>query len=235
MIHTIAFDADDTLWENEINYSRTKSIFSQLFSDRYPIDEITGRLDAIEVSNLRYWGYGIKSFCLSMVETAISLSDGQVESEQLSRILDEAKQMLEIEVQVLNRVSETLEALHSDYDLMLITKGDLFEQDRKIQNSGLIHHFRYIEVVPDKTSSTYKALLDKYRIPSESFLMIGNSLRSDILPVLDLGCHAVYIPYHGTWEFENDIHPELLEGAVFHTLEDIAGLPILLESIQTGS
>lgn len=234
MIQVIAFDADDTLWENEIFYSRVKDIFTQLFEDEMPSEEITRRLDEIEIRNLRYWGYGIKSFCLSMIETAISLSDGQIEARRLSRVLDEGKRMLENEIQILNQVSETLDTLHLDYDLMLITKGDLFEQDRKIHHSGLIHHFRYIEVVPDKTPQTYRRLLDKYKIPAQAFLMVGNSLRSDILPVLELGCHAVYIPYAGTWEHENNINPGVLERAVFHTLDDFSGLTSLIESISQG-
>jgi len=234
MIRTIAFDADDTLWDNEVLYTRTKQVFSKLLADVLPEDEVSRRLDEIEIHNLRYWGYGIKSFALSMIETAIQLSGKTVSADLLTRILDETKAMLASDVQLFGRVADTLDSLSLEYDLMLITKGDLFEQDRKIRHSGLIPHFRYIEVVPEKNSTTYHNLLEKYHIAPGSFVMVGNSLRSDILPVVALGCHAVYIPYPGTWQHENDIDPVLLESTAYHTLDDIAGLVGLIHSLNQG-
>jgi putative hydrolase of the HAD superfamily len=163
-------------------------------------------LDALyktEMGNLSCYGYGIKSFTLSMIETAIRVTDGKVSGRDIQRIIDLAKEMLQAPVQLLDHVAEVVPVLSKSYPLMVITKGDLFDQEAKVDRSGLASHFHAVEVVSDKTPDVYRALLAKYQIDPRRFLMVGNSLRSDILPVLSLGARAVYIPYPITWEHEH--------------------------------
>ena len=231
MISTIAFDADDTLWHNEILYTDVKKKFAQIYESDLAYDEVAAVLDDTEIHNLQYWGYGIKSFCLSMIETAINISDGKLNSTSIHSILSYTKEMLMAEVQLFDHTESTLAALKSSYDLMLITKGDSFEQDGKIQRSGISDYFKYIEIVPDKTETIYRIVLDKYNIAPETFLMVGNSIRSDILPVTGIGGSAVHIPYHGHWNYEDDYDQEALKSSSFHTIEDISDLPPLLDTI----
>ena len=230
MIEIIAFDADDTLWHNEFLYSRTKAKFVQLFSRYQPADHVGKMLDEIEVHNLRYYGYGIKSFGLSMVETALKVSAGQVRGEELSQVLDFIREMLTAEVDLIDMVEESLAQLAPVYDLMLITKGDNFEQRRKVSRSRLASYYKYIEVVAEKNVDTYRELLGKFNIRPENFLMVGNSLRSDILPVIALGGHAVYIPYEQIWEHERQID-QAYEPDSFYELESITELPDLVKRI----
>jgi putative hydrolase of the HAD superfamily len=231
MIEIIAFDADDTLWHNEFLYSQTKAKFVQLFSRYQPADRVGEMLDEIEVHNLRYYGYGIKSFGLSMVETALKISDGQARGDELSQVLDFVREMLTAEVELIDMVEESLAQLAPDYDLMLITKGDNFEQRRKVNRSRLAGYYKYIEVVAEKNVATYRELLGKFEIRPENFLMVGNSLRSDILPVIALGGQAVYIPYEQIWEHEQQID-QAYEPDSFYELESITQLPELVKRIR---
>ncbi len=202
MIDVIGFDADDTLWDNEIYYRRTKEEFITLMSPYQP-DVIAGeKLDEIEVGNIRVYGYGIKSFGLSMIEAALELSGGQLNAATVSKMIQLIKEMLTTEVPLTAGVEDTLTTLAARYPLMLITKGDLFEQERKIDRSGIVGYFRFIEVVSEKTTAGYQRVLEKYGIDPARFLMVGNSLKSDILPVLTLGGRAVYIPHDQTWHHE---------------------------------
>src|SRR5271157_501529 len=202
MIKTIAFDADDTLWHNEPLYDQARIQFCNILSGYQTSEILENRLSQIEIGNIQYYGYGIKSFILSMVEAAIDLSAGQIKGHEIQDILDISRQMLAAEVPLFENAINVLEALHSDYDLILITKGDLFEQIRKVERSGLARYFRLIEVLEDKTEKSYRTLLEKYDIDPATFLMVGNSIRSDILPVLKIGGQAIYIPYATTWVHE---------------------------------
>ena len=225
----IAFDADDTLWHNEPLYSRAKADFARLLAGYQPYELVAQRLDEIESGNVSVYGYGIKSFALSLVETAAAVSGGRISGREIQDVLALVHAMLEAEIDMVAGVPETLQQLSGRYVLMLITKGDLFEQARKIDRSGLAGHFRFIEVVADKTPQAYQALLDRYHIPAGRFLMVGNSLRSDILPVLAIGGRAVYIPYESTWTHEH-VAEEALAGVSFDRLEHIRLLPDYLNA-----
>lgn len=220
----IAFDGDDTLWENEVYYTAAKNQFKQLLAEYGPPEIIGARLDEIEINNIQWYGYGIKSFTLSMIQAAVAISNGQVKGPLIDQLLAISRHMLEIRVAVMPGVVDTLQLLAHDYPLLLITKGDTFEQALKIQRTGLGPLFTHIEIVADKTPAVYQAVLAKYAIRPEQFLMVGNSLRSDILPVLKLGGQAVFIPYHSTWSHEH-ASPEEIAGHVFAELADIRDLP----------
>lgn len=203
MFDLIALDADDTLWDNEVYYTRAKREFVRLLSPYYPDAAwIESRLDEIEEDNVGIYGYGIKSFNLSMIQAAIEISAGEIRSGDLEAILNLGREMLALTVRLFPHTKEMLEALSSLGDLMLLTKGDVFEQTLKIRRTGLQRYFRYIEIVGEKTIDTYRLLLERHHLAASRFLMVGNSLKSDILPVLELGGAAVYIPYENTWAHE---------------------------------
>ena len=224
MFETIAFDADDTLWHNETYYQQAKMQFTQLLS-KYQDQEYARRmLDEIEVHNIDIYGYGTKMFSLSMIETAIELSDGKIKGSEIGQIIDISKEMLTNDVELFEHAEETLAKLMPRFDLMLVTKGDHFEQERKIALSGLSGYFRYIEIVTEKSQEMYQALMAKYDLHPERFLMVGNSLRSDIQPVLAIGGRAVYIPNEYTW-FHEDLPREEIDQTAYDELEHISQLP----------
>ena len=202
MFDVIAFDADDTLWHNETLYSATQAQFEALLATYNLTDGALDRLYETEMRNLQHYGYGIKSFTLSMIETAIEMTGGTVTGRDVQRIIDMAREMLASPVQLIDGVAEVLPALAASHTLMLITKGDLFDQETKIARSGVAPYFEYVEIVADKTPSTYRTIMDKHGIEPRQFLMVGNSLRSDVLPVTALGARAVHIPYAITWKHE---------------------------------
>jgi putative hydrolase of the HAD superfamily len=188
---------------------------------------IEERLYQTEIGNLQCFGYGIKAFALNMIETAIALTEGRIAGREIQSVIDLAKEMLATDVQLLEHAVETVAQLATEYDLMLITKGDLYEQESKVARSGLARHFRHVEVVADKTRDRYQALLARHQIEPAQFLMVGNSLRSDVLPVLALGGCAVYIPYQLTWAHEvADPPPAGHPG--YYQLEHLGLLPGLL-------
>lgn len=231
MIDVIAFDADDTLWHNETLFTLTQEKFGKLLTP-YLQGEWTGQeLYDTEIRNLRYFGYGLKGFALSMIETAIEVTHGQVHGADIQQIIDFVKVMMQSPVQLLDHVAEVIPLLAESYKLMIITKGDLFDQERKIAGSGLAHLFSHIEIVSDKTEESYKSLLAKYRIDPQRFLMVGNSLRSDILPVVALGGQAVYIPYHITWQHETISHDTAIMQD-YVELEHMGQLPEMVESLS---
>lgn len=225
IITAIGFDADDTLWESEIYYVNAKNEAAQLLADYAPVEQIKADLDVIETHNVQYYGYGFKSFTLSMVETALKVSQGKVEGAVIEKILEMAKQALRAEIKLLDGVEEVLGELSPQYDLFLITKGELFEQQRKIRNSGLMRFFHHAEVVPDKNPETYTRLLRAQNIPPEQFLMVGNSLRSDILPVVSIQGWAVLVPHPLTWTHESTPGEEIPDGRWFEVprLRDLPG------------
>ena len=227
----IAFDADDTLWENERLYVSAQTKLAELLAHYHPPDWVNERLYQTEMRNLEHFGYGIKAFALSMIETAIELTEGRIAGADLQTLVDLAREMLGAKVNLLDNVAETLSTLKAKYTLMVLTKGDLFEQENKIARSGLRDCFHHIEIVSKKTIPVYKALLERHSIQPERFLMVGNSLRSDILPLLELGAYAVYIPHELTWQHENSDPPP--EGqAGYYQLEHIGQLPDLLERLE---
>jgi putative hydrolase of the HAD superfamily len=223
----IAFDADDTLWHNEQLYVQAQAQLKQLLAQYHSPEWIEAHLYATEMRNLQHFGYGIKAFALSMIETAVELTEGRIAGSEVQRIIDIARAMLAADVELLEHAASTLASLAGSYALMLITKGDLRDQELKISRSGLADHFRHIEVVSDKSPASYSTLLRRYAIAPERFLMVGNSLRSDILPVLELGASAVYIPYLHTWAHEAADLPSA-ERQGFYELAHLGLLPALL-------
>jgi putative hydrolase of the HAD superfamily len=230
----IAFDADDTLWHTERLYAEAQKQFTQMLANYHDPEWINDRLYQTEIRNIQHFGYGIKAFALSLIETAIELTEGRITSKEIQEIMDWAKKMLNSEVELLPNVSHIIPQLSSQYPLMIITKGDLLDQETKIEKSGLGQYFRHIEIVSHKTIEVYEKILKKYSIEPGRFLMIGNSLPSDILPVLKLGGSAVHIPYQITWLHETAEQPPL-DHSGYYELENFGQLPVLLEHItQNG-
>jgi putative hydrolase of the HAD superfamily len=227
----IAFDADDTLWHNEWLYQRMKEEFTQLFSSEYDPQLVEKKINQVEIGNLKYYGYGIKTYILSLIEAAVILTDGRVNAEKIQHIIKIGKEMLRAEIPLFEQAKDVLTELSLDYGLMMITKGESFEQMRKVRQSGLAGYFRYIEVVGDKSKETYQELLGKYRFEPSRFLMIGNSMRSDVIPVLEIGGQAVLIPYDQTWFYEND-NEHTITTADYYEIEHLGQLPDLIRSIK---
>ncbi len=228
----IAFDADDTLWQNERLYARAQANLRSLLAQYVDEERITSSLYQTEMRNLEHFGYGIKAFALSMIETAIQLTDGRIAASDIQRIIDSAREMIVADLELLEHVPEALRTLANDHALMLITKGDLLDQERKIERSKLGDYFRFVEIVSDKSEDTYRSILEKRGTTAAQFLMVGNSLRSDILPVLELGGTAVYIPHELTWAHESGDMPEPGR-AGFHQLEHIGQLPELINKLES--
>ncbi len=226
----LAFDADDTLWHNERLYVNAQSRFVELLEQYHHPDWIRERLYQTETRNLTHFGYGIKAFALSMLESGVELTEGRLSGKDVKTLIDLAKEMLNAPVELLPHVSKVIPQLAKQYPLMVITKGDLLDQETKIHRSGLGQYFRDIEVVSHKTSETYARLLEKHAIPSERFLMVGNSIRSDILPILELGGTGIHIPYETTWLHEMAEPPTSQPG--FYALEDMGRLSGLLERLE---
>ncbi|CBS85871.1 HAD family hydrolase [Azospirillum lipoferum] len=221
---TIGFDGDDTLWHNESLFSMTQDRFRALLAHAADPTDLDRRLLEAERANLRVYGYGIKGFVLSMIETAIAVTDGNVAARDLQSLIDFGKAMLDHPVDLLPGVAEVVEALSSRYRLVLITKGDLFDQESKVARSGLSELFHAVEIVSEKDPATYRRVMDRHGIDPERFLMVGNSVRSDILPVLATGAHAVHIPYAITWAHEEAEVPD----DHYRRLDSVRDLPALL-------
>ncbi|MCB5160308.1 HAD family hydrolase [Marinomonas algarum] len=198
----IAFDADDTLWRNEDIFAHAQDEFIRLLLPYQNEDFIRSHLAEMQIHNLAHFGYGIKGFTLSMIETAIELTEGRVTGSEIHQIIQLAKIMLASPVELLEHVESVLSQLKGNYQLMVITKGDLLDQESKLARSGIVDYFDDIEIVSDKKASTYQQILQRYQCSAENFLMVGNSLKSDILPVLDIGARALHISYHTTWAHE---------------------------------
>ncbi len=228
----IAFDGDDTLWHNERLFVEAQAQFRDLLSRFHAPEWIDARLAEAERRNLPHFGYGIKGFALSMIETAIDLTEERIESRDIRRILDIARHMLSAEVQLLDGVPQTVAEVAATHRLMLITKGDLHDQERKVAQSGIGHLFRSVEIVSEKDAATYAGLLRRHGIVPDRFLMVGNSLRSDILPVLEVGASAVHIPYELTWDHEV-ADPPPRDHPRFHALAHVSGLPALIQAIES--
>jgi len=227
----IAFDACDTLWHYERLYAETQAKITNLLAPFGASEEIDAHLNQVELGNVHLYGYGIKGFALSMIEAATELGDGRLSSKDVQAIISYAKEMLEADIQLIEHVPEIVSGLAAKYYLTIVTKGDLLEQETKVSRSGLASYFQQVEIVGQKIPETYARILENSNIAPEHFLMVGNSLRSDILPVLELGGNAVYIPSHTTWVHELVEAPPT-EQAGFYQLEHIGELPTLLERIE---
>jgi putative hydrolase of the HAD superfamily len=233
-IEVVAFDGDDTLWHSESHFVDAHARFVALVSsyvdgDPSVIDE---RVVATERANLAIYGYGAKAFTLSLIESAIELTGGRVSSGEISAILDLGKRLLDQPVELLDGVDEVVARLAADgHRLIVVTKGDLFHQETKVAGSGLADMFSRVEIVSEKDVSTYRRVMGAAGVAPENFLMIGNSLRSDILPVVELGGHAAHLPYVYTWELEHVADADA-ERMGFHELTSIRQVPELLERLS---
>ncbi len=226
----IAFDADDTLWHNESIFSLTQRKVTELLADYAPSEGLEARLLETERRNLALFGYGVKGFTLSMIETALDVSNDTLPPHVVRRILEAGKAMIEHPVELLPGVAEVVTALAAEHSLMVITKGDLFDQESKIARSGLGELFSRVEIVSEKDVDTYRRVLARHDIAPERFVMVGNSVKSDILPVLALGGNAVHVPYATTWALEHVEHRGAAEEG-FWVIETMSQLPVVLEQI----
>lgn len=232
MISTVAFDADDTLWQNERFYHLTKENVAGLLRDYCERDHLEDRLLAAERRNLSRYGFGIKGFMLSLIETAIEVSDRELPASMIADMLAIGRDMLEHPVELLPGAGETIEMLARDHKLVLVTKGDLFDQERKIAASGLAGYFTGIEIVSDKNTDTYSAVFARYGETPGKCLMIGNSMKSDVIPAIEAGGWGVYAPHGLTWAMEHADAPA--DHPRFREVERIDDLPKLLEGLANA-
>ncbi len=226
-IKVIAFDADDTLWVNEPYFQETEKKFCALLEDYLPQHTTAKELFKTEIDNLALYGYGVKGFMLSMIETAIRITGKTSDTHVTERIIEMGKELLAKPIELLDGVEEVLQSLKGRYRLVVATKGDLLDQERKLKKSKLEHYFHHIEIMSEKQETDYNKLIKHLDINPGHFLMLGNSLKSDIMPVLAVGGHGIHIPYHTTWaheHIENKIeHPNFRQ---VNTIKEI--LPFLL-------
>ena len=231
MIEVIAFDADDTLWHSETLFAVTHERFAALLAPYADPATLSDRLLATERDNLDVFGYGVKGFTLAMVETAIAVSDQRVAAADLAVILDWGKQMLRHPVEFIEGAEETVRVLAESHRLALVTKGDLFHQESKLAASGLGDLFDHVAVVSEKDAATYRRITTAMGVEPAGFLMVGNSVRSDVIPVLEIGGKAVHIPYQITWVLEVAPAPSS-RGDDYWELEDIRQLPGLVAELN---
>lgn len=222
-IKVIGFDADDTLWVNEPYFRETEMKFCELLTNGMSLDEVTRELFKIEIGNIPLYGYGTKAFILSMIETGLKITNGNLSSEKVQAILELGKEQINKPVELIDGVESVLETLFGKYRLIVATKGDLLDQERKLKKSGLLKYFHHIEVMSDKKESDYEKLIKHLDIKPKEFLMVGNSLKSDILPVLNLGGKAVHVPFHTTWEHEM-VEEEEISNSDFQKIDKIEDL-----------
>ncbi|MCK0162047.1 HAD family hydrolase [Allomuricauda sp. F6463D] len=221
-IKTIGFDADDTLWVNETYFRETEEKFAALLEGYETKNKIDQELFKMEMANLDTYGYGIKGFMLSMIESALDLSNHKVSQKTIAEILDLGKSMISHPVELLDGVEEVLSKLKGNYRLIVLTKGDLLDQERKLEKSGLSKYFHHVEVLSDKKENNYSNLLEHLKIDVNEFLMIGNSLKSDVMPILNIGAKAVHVPFHTTWVHELVPEDQMVNNHLkLSTLKDI--------------
>jgi putative hydrolase of the HAD superfamily len=205
-IRVIGFDADDTLWVNELYFRETEKKFCALLDEYMSEHSVEKELFATEIQNLPLYGYGIKGFILSMIETALRICAPTTNPAIIEKIIEFGKELLNKPIELLDDVEHVLKSLTSKYRLVVATKGDLLDQERKLRNSGIDHYFHHVEIMSDKKESDYEKLINHLDIKPEQYLMVGNSLKSDILPVLALGGYGIHVPYHITWIHEHVDH-----------------------------
>ncbi|MDJ0684739.1 MAG: HAD hydrolase-like protein [Alphaproteobacteria bacterium] len=230
MILDIGFDADDTLWHTESLFQETQARLEDILAQYAPREEVEARLHKTELANVRLFGYGIKGFTLSLVETAIEVSNGQVKASEIQELLMMGKAMLDAPIDLMPGVHAVLETLRAEHRLFLITKGDVLDQTNKIDKSGLGLYFDALEVVQEKSVESYADLFEKHSVRAPHFLMIGNSIPSDVLPVLELGGFGVHVPYHITAVFERADNDPAHDR--FHRLDALAELPDLVAQLK---
>ena len=223
----IAFDADDTLWVNETYFRDAEKKFAKILSKYETENRIDQELFKIEMKNLKLYGYGIKGFMLSMIECALKLSNYSISQHELDEILILGKEMLNKPIELLEGVEEVLEKLDDKYKLIVATKGDLLDQERKLEKSGLLKYFHHIEVMSEKKDGDYRKLIKHLDINSNELLMVGNSLKSDVLPLVKIGASAIHIPFHITWSHE-EVSLEETKNSNFHTLSQLKDILKLL-------
>ena len=225
-IKVIAFDADDKLWINEPYFKEIEEKFYDLLEDYLPRHTLAKELFTTEIQNLSLYGYGVKGFMLSMIETSLRVTNNTLNIKVIEKALQFGKELLEKPIELLDGVEDVLKALKNKYRLVVATKGDLLDQERKLKKSGLEHYFHHIEIMSDKKETDYLKLIKHLDIKPENFLMLGNSLKSDVLPVLAIGGHGIHIPYHTTWAHETVEHKvEHVNFKQVHNIRDV--LPLL--------
>jgi len=231
ILTTIGFDADDTLWHNERFFALTQNHFADLLADHTDRDTLMTRLLAAERRNLPHYGFGIKGFTLSMVETAIEVTDGSVPAAVIAQILDAGRDMLSHEVELLPHARQTLDALRHEYTVLVITKGDLLHQERKLAQSGLRDIFDGIEIVSAKSCDEYTRIFAQHGTGADQGLMVGNSMVSDVLPMIAAGGWGIYAPHGLTWEIE---HADPPDHPRFREINTLGDLPALIQSVTKG-
>jgi len=228
---TIGFDADDTLWHNERFFALTQARFAELLADHTDRETLMARLLEAERRNLPHYGFGIKGFTLSMIETAVEVTDGRVPASVIAQLLDAGRDMLSHSVDLLPHAAETIEVLRHEYKVLVITKGDLLDQERKLAQSGLRDLFHGIEIVSAKTPDAYARIFAQHGTGADQGLMIGNSMASDVIPMIRAGGWGVYIPHGLTWEIEKAPAPDHDK---FHEISILSDLPPLIQTLTSG-
>ncbi len=231
MLTTIGFDADDTLWQNEAFFRLTQDHFAALLADHAEPAHLAERLEAAERRNLGHYGFGVKGFTLSMIETAIEVTEGRVPATVIADLIAAGRDMLEHPIQLLPHARATVTALAADYCVVLITKGDLLDQERKLAQSGLGDLFDGVEIVSHKTANAYRTIFARHGTGADQAMMAGNSLRSDVIPALEAGAWGVHVPHGLTWALEAADPPA--DHHRFHVLGDLGGLPALVAALAT--
>jgi putative hydrolase of the HAD superfamily len=229
-IRLIGFDADDTLWRSEDYYRDAQARFEAMLARYVDLDDVHERLYAVESRNIALFGYGVKGMSLSMLEAAYEISGGRVSAEDMHRIVLLAKELLRHPVELLPGIREAVTEIARDFPVVLVTKGDLFHQEAKVRESGLANEFQRIEIVSEKDAATYARLFREFEVEPREFLMVGNSLRSDIVPVLALGGWGVHMPYRVTWAHEQDAGG-VPDPARFREVADASGLPAAVRAL----
>jgi putative hydrolase of the HAD superfamily len=230
-IETVVFDGDDTLWHNEDLFWSIEQRFRQMLETHMPAEAISDRLYATEMRNLRRLGYGAKSFVLSMIETAIEVTDKKITAAEVDVMIGFLREILARPLRLIDGAHTTLRALDVEHSLILLTKGDLFEQENKIASSGLSDLFDHISIVSEKDDRIYAKLLHSYATSPECLVMVGNSLRSDVLPVIACGAHAIHIPYHVTWRHESSVE-DAAQSPLLRRANDILEVPAIIRQIN---
>jgi putative hydrolase of the HAD superfamily len=233
MIRVIGFDADDTLWVNEPNYQQTEIEFCRIMQPWVSREKTSLELFSTEMANLELYGFGAKGFVLSMLETASRVTENQISATDLFKIIQLGKELLDKDVELLEGVKSVLESLKGKCRVILATKGDLLDQERKLRKSGLEGYFHHIEIMSDKTENHYLKLLARLEIKPHEFMMVGNSLKSDIMPVLNLGGYGIHVPYHTTWQHEQT--DRLPENPNFAQIQELSKLPEFLTKHEIGN
>jgi len=223
-IKVIGFDADDTLWDNETYFRDSENKFCELLKGFATNSEIIKILFKNEVNNLKLYGYGVKGFTLSMIETALIISNNSISQSIIQKIILLGKEMLNKPVVLLDGVNEVLQELQKSYKLIIATKGDLLDQERKLEKSKLSKYFHHIEVMSNKEIADYKKLMQHLDVLPNEFLMVGNSLKSDIIPVIDIGGYGIHVPYHTTWQYEEIKEDNIAENIKFCKINKLIDL-----------